>query len=661
MIDEIGHFALVLALCIAAVQVVVPLYGASRGDERLIALARPAALAQFLFIAIAFFSLMHAYAVSDFSLVNVATNSSVAKPLLYKLTGVWSNHEGSMLLWVFMLSLFGAAVALFGNNLPPSLRARVLAVQGMIGVGFLVYILFASNPFLRLDPVPLDGHGLNPILEDRGLAFHPPCLYAGYVGFSISFCFAIAALLEGRVDPAWARWVRPWTLAAWCALTTGIAMGSWWSYYTLGWGGWWYWDPVENASFMPWIIGTALLHSAIVVEKRDTLKAWTILLAILTFSLSLIGTFLVRSGVLTSVHAFASDPLRGVFILALLGIATGGALLLFAIRAPSLQGGGLFAPISREGGLLLNNLLLTTAAATVLIGTLYPLFLDVVAHKRVSVGPPFFDMTFIPIMVPLLVAMAVGPLLSWKRGDLLAALQRLKLAFAIAAGAAVVVLMLVGASSLGAACGLALAAWILAAVIVEWAERIHLFSEPLGESVRRALRLPRAAWGMTLAHAGMAVVVAGITGSSAWSVEKIENVRPGQAVEIAGYRIAFDGVSQVRGVDYVATHADLRLLKGDRLIAEMHPEKRFFPLEKGTQTDVAIRTNLLADVYVVLGDPDGKGGYTLRLYYNPLVPWIWLGAAVMALGGFVSLSDRRHRVGAPRRTRREAAAALPAE
>ena len=382
-------------------------------------------------------------------------------------------------------------------------------------------------------------------------------------------------------------------------------------------------------------------------------------LAIITFSLSLIGTFLVRSGVLTSVHAFASDPLRGVFILALLGIATGGALLLFAIRAPSLQGGGLFAPISREGGLLLNNLLLTTAAATVLIGTLYPLFLDVVAHRKVSVGPPFFNMTFIPIMIPLLVAMAVGPLLSWKRGDLYAALQRLKLAFAIAAGAAVVVLMLTGAASLGAACGLALAAWILVAVIVEWAERIHLFAEPLGQSFRRALRLPRAAWGMTLAHAGMAVVVAGITGSSAWSVEKIENVRPGEAVEIAGYRVAFDAVSQVSGVDYVATHADLRLMRGDRLIAEMHPEKRFFPLEKGTQTDVAIRTNLLADVYVVLGDPDGKGGYTLRLYYNPMVPWIWLGAAVMALGGFVSLSDRRHRVGAPRRTRREAAAAQP--
>ncbi|HZT89471.1 MAG TPA: heme lyase CcmF/NrfE family subunit [Stellaceae bacterium] len=661
MIDEIGHFALVLALCVAALQSSLPLLGAARREPALVALARPAALAQFLFVATAFFALMHAYAVSDFSLVNVAANSSSTKPLLYKLTGVWSNHEGSMLLWVFILALFGAAVALFGRNLPPTLRARVLSVQAMIGVGFLLFILLTSNPFLRLVPAPLDGNGLNPILEDRGLAFHPPCLYLGYVGFSISFCFAIAALIEGRVDPAWARWVRPWTLAAWCALTIGIAMGSWWSYYTLGWGGWWYWDPVENASFMPWLIGTALLHSAIVVEKRDALKTWTILLAIVTFSLSLIGTFLVRSGVLTSVHAFASDPMRGVFILLLIGIATGGALLLFAVRAPSLQGGGLFAPISREGGLLLNNLLLSAAAATVLLGTLYPLFLDVVAHKKVSVGPPFFNSTFVPIMIPLLIAMAVGPLLAWKRGDLLAALQRLKLAFLLMAAAAVVTLAIMGVRSLGAACGLGLAAWLLAATITEWVERMRLFSEPLGSSFRRALRLPRAAWGMTFAHAGMAVVVAGITGSSAWTVERIENVQPGQSVDIAGYTVALDGVHEVQASDHTALRADMRLLRDGHQIAAMHPEKRFYPVENGTQTDVAIRTNLVSDVYAVIGDADGKGGYVLRLYYNPLVPWIWLGAAAMALGGLVSLSDRRHRVGAPARRARLAAAAQPAE
>src|SRR5882762_2404568 len=478
MITEIGHFALVLALCVAVLQASLPLYGATRGDGALIAWARPAAMAQFLFVAIAFFALMHAHAVSDFSLANVTANSNSTKPLLYKLSGVWSNHEGSMLLWVFILTLFGAAVALFGQNLPPALRARVLAVQAMIGVGFLLFILLTSNPFLRLWPAPADGMGLNPILQDPGLAFHPPWLYLGYVGFSISFCFAIAALIEGRVDPAWARWVRPWTLAAWCALTIGIAMGSWWAYYTLGWGGWWFWDPVENASFMPWLVGTALLHSAVVVEKREALKTWTILLAIIAFSLSLIGTFLVRSGVLTSVHAFASDPLRGVFILLLLSLYTGGALLLFAWRAPQLQGGGLFAPISREGGLLLNNLLLTTAAATVFIGTLYPLLLDVVAHQKVSVGPPFYTMTFIPIMVPLLVAMAVGPMLPWKRGDLMAALSRLKFAFLATAAAALVTLAATGAQSIGAACGLALAAWLFAATLTELAERVRLFAEP---------------------------------------------------------------------------------------------------------------------------------------------------------------------------------------
>src|SRR6476661_5299713 len=432
MITEIGHFALVLALCVALLQAVLPLYGAARGDGLLIAWARPAALAQFLFVAIAFVALMHAYAVSDFSLANVAANSNSTKPLLYKLTGVWSNHEGSMLLWVFILTLFGAAVALFGRNLPPTLRARVLAVQAMIGIGFLVFILFTSNPFLRLWPAPVDGMGLNPILRDPGLAFHPPCLYLGYVGFSITFCFAVAALIEGRVDPAWARWVRPWTLAAWCALTTGIAMGSWWAYYTLGWGGWWYWDPVENASFMPWLVGTAPLHSAVVVEKREALKTWTILWAILAFSLSLLGTFLVRSGVLTSVHAFASDPMRGVFILAILVLFIGGALAMFAWRAPLLKQGGLFAPISREGALVLNNLLLTTACLTVFVGTLYPLALEAITEEKISVGAPFFNLTFAPLFIPLLCAVPFGPLLAWKRGDILGAAQRLMSAFGIA-------------------------------------------------------------------------------------------------------------------------------------------------------------------------------------------------------------------------------------
>src|ERR1700726_399700 len=573
MITEIGHFALVLALCVAVLQAVVPLVGAARNDMALMGWARPAAITQFLFVAIAFFALMHAYAVSDFSLANVAANSNSTKPLLYKLSGVWSNHEGSMVLWVLILTLFGAAVAWFGTGLPPDLRARVLAVQGMVGTGFLLFILLTSAPFKRLSPAPRDGHGLNPVLQDPGLAFHPPFLYLGYVGFSVSFAFAVAALIEGRVDAAWARWVRPWALASWCALTIGIAMGSWWAYYTLGWGGWWFWDPVENASFMPWLIGTALLHSAVVVEKREALKTWTILLAIIAFSLSLVGTFLVRSGVLTSVHAFASDPLRGVFILLLLGIYTGGALLLFAWRAPQLQGGGLFAPISREGGLLLNNLLLTTAAATVFLGTLYPLLLDVVAHQKVSVGPPFYAMTFVPIMVPLLVAMAVGPMLPWKRGDLLAAPSRLKFAFLATAMAALVTLAVTGAQSIGAACGLSLAAWLFAATLTELAERVRLFAEPRGV-LRRGLSPPRAARGVTPAHGGMAVVIAGITGSNAWTEERIVTARPGDNFAIAGYTVALDAVNEVTGPDYTATRADLRLLRDGREIAVLHPEKR---------------------------------------------------------------------------------------
>src|SRR6266704_944166 len=447
MITEIGHFALVLALCVAVLQATLPLYGAARGEAALIAWARPAALAQFLFVAIAFFALMHAYAVSDFSLANVAANSNSLKPLLYKLTGVWSNHEGSMLLWVFILALFGAAVAAFSHNLPPQLRARVLAVQAMIGVGFLLFILLTSNPFLRLRPTPADGAGLNPILQDPGLAFHPPWLYLGYVGFSISFCFAIAALIEGRVDPAWARWVRPWTLAAWCALTIGIAMGSWWAYYTLGWGGWWFWDPVENASLMPWIAGTALLHSAVVMEKRNALKVWTILLAILAFSLSLVGTFLVRSGVLTSVHAFATDPARGVFILLILTFFIGGGLALFAWRAPLLKQGGLFAPISREGALILNTLFLLVACAAIFFGTLYPLALEALTGQKISVGAPFFNMNFGPLFAVLLVAVPFGPLLAWKRGDLLGVTQRLLGAAALAVIGIVVTFAVEGGGS----------------------------------------------------------------------------------------------------------------------------------------------------------------------------------------------------------------------
>ncbi len=655
MIIEIGHFALILALFVALLQSVMPLLGAARARLGWMEMGRTAAVVQFGLCGIAMLALMHAYVTSDFSVLNVVENSHTDKPLLYKITGVWGNHEGSMLLWVFMLSLCGAAVAVFSDNLPPALRARVLAVQGMIGVGFLLFILLTSNPFLRSVPAPANGQGLNPVLQDPGLAFHPPFLYLGYVGFSVSFAFAVAALIEGRVDPSWARWVRPWALASWCALTIGIAMGSWWAYYTLGWGGWWYWDPVENASFMPWLVGTALIHSSIVVEKRDTLKSWTVLLAIITFSLSLVGTFLVRSGVLTSVHAFAVDPRRGAFILLLLLVAIGGSLTLYAIRAPNLKGGGLFAPVSREGALVLNNLLLSTACATVFLGTLYPLFLDAVGGPKLSVGYPFFNRTFVPLMIPALLAVAVGPLLAWKRGDIVGALQRLWIAFAIVILAALVAIYLTSGGPVFAIFGLAIAAWVAIGVLAEWMDRLKLFRAPLAESWRRALHLPRAAYGMSFAHLGLAVSVAGIA-ASAFEVEHIDIVHPGGDLEIAGFVLHLDKVEKIPGPNFTADDATIIVRRDDRQIAVMHPQKRFFPLQDQTTSETAIKTNLFADLYVALGDPDGAGGWTVRAYWKPLVPWIWIGAVIMAFGGVVSLSDRRWRVGAAARARTPALA-----
>ena len=659
MIAEIGHFALALALVVAVVQASVPLLGAARGNAPLMALARPAAQVQFALILLAFLALAHAFVTSDFSVFAAAAYSHSDMPLLYKVTGVWGNHEGSMVLWVLILTLFGAAVASFGGNLPRELQARALAVQAMIGAGFLAFILFTSDPFARTLPPPADGGGLNPLLQDPGLAFHPPFLYLGYVGFSMAFSFAIAALIEGRVDAAWARWVRPWTLAAWCALTLGIAMGSWWAYYTLGWGGFWFWDPVENASFMPWLAGTALLHSAIVVEKRDALKSWTILLAILAFSLSLIGTFLVRSGVLTSVHAFATDPTRGVFILLLLVVAIGGSLALYAVRAPRLTPGGLFAPVSREAALVLNNLLLASGAATVFIGTLYPLALDALGGDKISVGAPFFNRTFVPLMAPLLVAVAVGPLLAWKRADLLGALQRLWAAGGAALLAGLVAWYLHSGGPLLAFFGLALAAWLVVGAFSELAERTQLFRAPLGESWRRAGHLPRASYGTAMAHAGLGVALAGIIGTSLWQVERIEVMHPGDRLDLAGYRLTLATVETHEGPNYSGRRATIEIRRGETLVARLRPEKRSFPVAGTEVTETAIRTTGLADIYAVLGDGDGQGGWTVRLYYNPLTPWIWFGAVVMVLGGLVSLSDRRYRVGAPAR-RRASAPAQPA-
>ncbi|WP_092619773.1 heme lyase CcmF/NrfE family subunit [Roseospirillum parvum] len=663
MVPELGHFALVLALMVSLVQSVVPLVGAQRGIPEWVALARPAAVVMFILVTVSFVCLTWSYVVSDFSLANVAANSHTDKPLLYKISGVWGNHEGSMLLWVLILAVFSLAVAVMGGNLPPGLKARALSVQGMITTGFVLFILFTSNPFVRLAQVPQNGEGLNPLLQDPGLAFHPPMLYLGYVGFSMAFSFAIAALIEGRVDAAWARWIRPWTLVAWVFLTLGIGLGSWWAYYELGWGGWWFWDPVENASFIPWLAGTALLHSAAVVEKRDTLKSWTILLAIITFSLSLLGTFLVRSGVLTSVHSFASDPTRGIFILLLLIFTIGGSLTLFAIRAPALKGGGLFAPVSREGSLLLNNLLMSTAAATVLLGTLYPLIAEALDLGKVSVGGPFYNAVFVPLMVPMIAAMAIGPLLGWKRGDLPGALKRLWLAAGLSAAAFAATFVVVGGGldEVMGAFGMALAVWLAVGTLVEYAERIKLFRLPLGRSLSKATSLPRSAYGMTLAHFGLALVIAGITASSCWKVEKTQTMALGETVNVAGYDFTLTGVELTDGPNYSSLTGTFELSRDGKPMGLMTPERRVYDTPPMPTTEAAIHTTFLNDLYAVIGEPDDQGRYVTRLYFEPLVPWLWYGCLVMAAGGLLSLSDRRYRVGAPRRAPAGDAAAQPAE
>ncbi|MFN3076640.1 MAG: heme lyase CcmF/NrfE family subunit [Alphaproteobacteria bacterium] len=655
MTTEIGHFALLLALVVAVVQAVLPLLGAVRGDGVLIAVARPAAVVQFLCVAGAFAVLTHAYVVSDFSVANVAANSHTDKPMLYKVSGVWGNHEGSMLLWVATLALFGMAVAVFGRGLPPRLQARVLSVQALIAVGFLSFIIFTSNPFLRLPDPPLNGNGLNPLLQDPGLAFHPPFLYLGYVGFSMAFSFAIAALMEGRVDAAWARWVRPWTLAAWSFLTLGIATGSWWAYYTLGWGGWWYWDPVENASFMPWLAGTALLHSVIVVEKRNALKSWTILLAILTFALSLLGTFLVRSGVITSVHSFASDPGRGVFILALLTLTIGAALTLYAVRARSLVSGSLFAPASREGSLVLNNALMSAAAGSVLLGTLYPLFIEVFDLGKISVGPPFYNSVFLPLMVPMIAVMALGPFLSWKRAVIRAVLWRARYAAAAAAVTAVVTAVLGPADGpWWAPAGLALASWLLVATATEWHRQLE--AGVSGGWLQRLKRLPRSVHGMALAHTGLAMVIAGIVGSSAWKIERLQTMRTGDTVEVAGYQCRFDGVTYYRGPNFDATQADVSVSRNGREVTFLKPERRQYWQPPRSTTVTSIHADLFGDLYAALGEPDGNGGHVTRFYYNPMVLWWWVGALAIVGGGVVSITDRRRRVGTPGRKRHEPAA-----
>jgi cytochrome c-type biogenesis protein CcmF len=660
MTAEIGHYALVLALGLALVQASVPLFGARKNDPVLMAVAGPTAIAQFAFVSLAFVALVSCYLRSDFSVINVFENSHSAKPLIYKITGVWGNHEGSMLLWVLILSLFGALVAAFGRNLPMQLKATVLSIQSCIAIAFDLFILLTSNPFLRLLHPPLEGRDLNPILQDPGLTIHPPLLYVGYVGLSIAFSFAVAALIEGRIDPAWARWVRPWTLLAWIFLTLGIAMGSYWAYYTLGWGGWWFWDPVENASFMPWLAATALLHSALVMEKRNALKVWSILLAVLAFSLSLIGTFLVRSGVLTSVHAFANDPRRGVFILAILVLFIGGSLVLFAWRAPLIRRGGLFSPISREGALVLNNLFLICACATVFVGTLYPLILEAITGEKISVGAPFFNATFGPLFVPVLIAVSFGPLLAWKRGDLLGVSQRLLGAFAIAVLAMAGVLAVQHGGPILAPFAIGLACFVIVGALTAIVERAGFLQLPFATALARAKGLPRSAWGTALAHLALGVTLLGIIGETQWGVERIEQVKPGQTIALAGYDLAFDGLSTRSGSNYQDLVAHFTVRRNGELIGTMEPAKRSFPSRSTTVNESALLTRGLSQLYLAIGDVDAGRATAVRLYYKPLVLLIWLGALTMALGGALSLSDRRLRVGAPMPARARTALA-PAE
>ena len=649
MIVELGHFALVLALAVATWQTVVPLYGAYRGIQGWMASGTTAALLQLALVAMAFAALLNAYLTSDFSVMNVANNSHSLKPLIYKISGVWGNHEGSMLLWLLILALFGASVAAFGGHLPQSLKARVLSVQGSISVAFLLFVLLASNPFLRLASPPVEGAGLNPILQDPALAFHPPFLYAGYVGLSISFSFAIAALLEGKVDAAWARWVRPWTLLSWSMLTIGITMGSWWAYYELGWGGFWFWDPVENASFMPWLVATALLHSAIVVEKRGALKIWTILLAILAFSLSLLGTFIVRSGILTSVHAFAVDPARGLFILIILGVFVGGSLTLFAVRAPGLKTGALFAPVSREGGLVMNNILLCSACAAVLIGTLYPLALESVTGEKISVGPPFFNYTFGPMMLPLLLLMPLGPILTWKRAEPKGLVQKLWLVAILAFAVGLAVLVATQRGPWLAPFGIALGAWAVFGSLREMALRTGVGNVSWSTVWARFKGLPRSSYGTTLAHGGMGLLIMGVIILSVWKEEKILTMKRDDRVEIAGYTITYLGEQPLKGSNFDGLSGKFRVEVGDREIANVLSEKRFFRPGNTPTTEVGLVQGMMGDVYIVMGDESSPGLRSVRITYNPMASWIWLGAAIMFFGGLLSLTDRRLRIGVPKR------------
>ncbi|MHA6729861.1 heme lyase CcmF/NrfE family subunit [Devosia sp. A369] len=650
---ELGHFALILAFAIATISMVGG-YAFWRSGQRIALVLSQAAILQFVLVAVAFAALIQAFVTSDFSLLLAVNNSHSLKPLIFKISGVWGNHEGSMVLWILILVAFGAMVAAFGRRLPSDLLALVLATQSLLTAAFAGFTLFTSNPFARVFPAPMQGNDLNPVLQDIGLAIHPPLLYAGYVGFSICFSFAIAALISGRIDQAWARWVRPWTMLSWTLLTLGIAMGSYWAYYELGWGGWWFWDPVENASFMPWLAGTALLHSALVMEKRNALKIWTIFLSIITFSLSLLGTFLVRSGILTSVHTFASDPTRGMVILALLALVIGGAFFLFAFRAAALRQGGLFQPVSREGALILNNLFLATAVGAVLVGTLYPLLLDALTGTTISVGAPFFDLTFGVLMAPLLLVLPFGPLLAWKRADIVGAAQRLMGAAALALFATILISALGGVSISLAPIGLLLGFWVAFGAVAELIDRGKIGRIPLSESARRLIGLPRSAWSTAIAHFGVGVTVLGIVATTAWETELVTTLNPGEIAELSGYSIAFDDFQQVAGPNYVAEEGRFTIVSPDGGTRTMVADRRNYVASGMPTTEAAIETYGFSQLYLQLGEPLADT-HVVRVWHKPYITLIWLGTLLMAFAGFLSLTDRKRRVGAPRRAARPVA------
>ena len=636
MIPEIGHYALIMALCLAIVQSIVPLIGAQRGNAQWMALTRPSATGQFVFLSIAFFCLTYSFIQNDFSVLYVAKNSNTALPIAYRISAVWGAHEGSLLLWAYLLAGWTIAVAFFSRSLPQVMVARVISIMGMVSIGFLLFMILTSNPFDRLFPAALEGRDLNPLLQDPGLVIHPPMLYMGYVGFSVAFAFSIAALIGGNLDATWARWSRPWTTVAWSFLTLGIALGSWWAYYELGWGGWWFWDPVENASFMPWLVGTALIHSQAVTEKRSALKAWTVLLAIFAFSLSLLGTFLVRSGVLVSVHAFATDPARGTFILAFLVVVVGSSLALYAWRGPKVVGGGQFGSFSRETLLLVNNLLLVVTAITVLLGTLYPLIMDALGFGKISVGPPYFNMVFVPLMLPLCFLLGIGPLTRWKQ-DQPERVVKLMWRFLIAAFIIAVAFLFLYVAEIKPMVLLAVfvAAWVMITTGFAWYKQRNAGQR---KSVTPAFL------GMVMAHIGIGMFIIGVTLVETYHIEKDVKLEMNESIMMGEYEFKFLGTSHVDGPNYSAERGNVQVLLDNNVIATLYPEKRIYHAQRSPMTEAGIDPGLFRDLFVALGEPLDNGAWSLRVYYKPFIRWIWLGCLVMAIGGFIAVSDRRYRI-----------------